>query len=111
MKKNFFIWIFAFAPIAANANNVTQQQFEQALQACGGGLSAEANSTFQTAFDAASSQTPGTGVASVNVLGMQLVRTIDGLQSDEAKVAVLQAYYQCITPVLASQFTGSNSGG
>lgn len=107
MKTRTYIFFatiaVSFAGNAVSAEEVTQEIFETAVQACGGALSAEVSATFEEAFDAASAETPGVGTASVSVLGMSILRTLDGLQSDEAKVAVLQAYYQCVAPVVAQQ--------
>ena len=109
MKACALAFSIILIPSVLAAEDVSKEQFQIAIEACGGGLSAEAKSTFQTAFDAASAQTPGTGNASINMLGLSILRAIEGMQSDDAKVAVLQAYYQCITPVVSSQFPDSNS--
>lgn len=88
----------AFSGSVGQAQTVSKDTLASAMQACGAGVNVSAQSTFESAFDATSVQTPGQGTADLEIFGVVLENILSTLESDEAKVAVLKMYYDCIEP-------------
>lgn len=102
----YTIFTFSFFAVAAGeafADDVERQKFLDATKACGAGISAEATSTFEEAFDLAEAKTPGRGTANVNTYGIVLLQLVGSVESDDAKLSIIEMYFQCLKPAFESE--------